>query len=133
MRDELGGKRPHLLGALAGMMALLLLVFACQEPKKDQLIGNWKVFYVNRGGTILGGRKFNGTSYQFRKNGTVFAESARGDTLTSRFVRSDDTLKYIGTGLEEVYHIDTLNASRLVISAEIDGIPTEIRMLRLEN
>jgi hypothetical protein len=119
--------------ALALFFPLLLLAESCEEELKPSVVGKWEVFYINRGGTILGGRKFKGTTYVFRENGTVFAQTPNGDTLTSNYRHSGDTLAYLGRGLEEVYHLDTLKPERLVISAEIDGIPTEIRMLRVKN
>ena len=120
-----------ILAILSLVFGMSLMVSSCTpEVQKDPLIGHWRVFYVNRGGTILGGQKFRGTAYTFRDNGTVFAESHQGDTMTSRYVHENETLKYIGSGVEEAYHVDTLSKGRLVISADIDGIPTEIRMLK---
>ncbi len=123
-----------LIGFLAAIFVTTMLVLGCgnesKTPEKDPLLGDWRVFYVDRGGTIIGGRKFHGTAYTFRENGTVFAETHKGDTVTSRFEHKGDTLKYLGNGVEESYHLDTLNNERLVMSAEIDGIPTEIRMMR---
>lgn len=112
---------------------------SCSAPEEpNHLLGKWKVFYIDRGGMVLGGPKFKGTEYEFRENGTVFAQATsrnNQDTLTSRYEQRHDTLVYISlvTQAEEAYHIDSLTASRMVISAHIDGIPTVVRMLKIKN
>lgn len=118
----------------------LLLVFVflgCNSEQPISIVGKWKVFHINRGGMIVGGRGFKGSEYEFRENGTVFARSTSSenqDTLTSRYVRNGDTLTYISlvTQAEETYHIDSLTDSRLIISANPDGIPTTVSMLKLK-
>lgn len=123
-----------LIGFFTALCFASLLILGCETgtkaPEIDPIIGEWQIFYVNRGGTILGGRKFHGTKFTFHEDGTVFTESYQGDTNTTRYAHHGDTLKYIGNEVEENYHLDTLNQERLVMSAEIDGIPTEIRMMR---
>jgi hypothetical protein len=112
----------------------LLSSLGCSTPQPSLILGQWKVIYVDHGGTILQGRSFKGTQYTFRENETVFAESHKGDTLTSRYRLQGDSLTYVAimTQVEETYHVDTLSALKLVISAEIDGIPTLIRMVKLK-
>jgi hypothetical protein len=113
-------------------LGLLTLVACSTQPKPDLLLGKWKVFYVNHGGTLLYGRSFKGTEYTFREDHTIFAEGHEGDTLTSRYRHNGDSLVWIGQGVEEVYHLDTLNAERLTISAVTEGVPTTIRMLKIQ-
>jgi hypothetical protein len=113
------------------------LGLGCQGEEPNHLIGKWKVFHINRGGMIIGGRGFKGTEYEFRENGTVFGQGTSNnnqDTVTSRYVLRNDTLVYISllTQAEEAYHIDSLTDSRLVISAKTDGIPTTVSMLKLK-
>ncbi len=124
---------------LLGVMLLLgiLILTGCKGEEPNYLIGKWKVFHINRGGMIVGGRGFKGTEYEFRENGTVFGQGTSNnnqDTLTSRYLHRGDSLVYISlvTQAEEAYHIDSLTESRLVISANIDGIPTRVSMLKLK-
>jgi hypothetical protein len=115
------------------LAGVLLLAIGCgATDKSSDLLGQWKTIYVDHGGTLLYGPTFKGTMYTFRPNGTVFAESHKGDTLTSMYKLNGDTLTYIaiGTLAEEVYHVDTLQPFKLVISAQIDGIPTKIKMAK---
>ena len=117
---------------------LALTVFiGCKSEEPNHLIGKWKVFHIDRGGMIIGGRGFKGTEYEFRENGTVFGQGTSNnnqDTMTSRYVQRNDTLVYISllTQAEEAYHIDSLTESRLVISSNVDGIPTKVSMLKLK-
>jgi hypothetical protein len=120
------------------VVMLLLLATAC-KPKEEPnlLLGKWKVFYIDRGGMIIGGRGFKGTEYTFRDNGTVFAQATSNnnqDTLTSKYEKRGDTLVYISlvTQAEEAYRIDSLTDARMVLFANIDGIPTQVRMLKLK-
>ncbi len=112
---------------------LLTVAIGCGAAEKpNDLLGHWKVVYVDHGGIILSGPSFKGTQYTFRDNGLVFAESHKGDTLTSGYRLEQDTLTYMGIAnpVEESYHVDTLTFEKLVLSAEIDGIPTKIRMYK---
>ncbi len=122
-------------GFLLSVVLFLALIVGCgaaDEP--NLLLGEWKVFHVDRGGMIITGPQFKGTSFTFRENGTVFAQGQGGDTLTSRYLRNLDTLTYVGiaTYVEETYLIDTLTIDRLKISANIDGIPTVITMKKIK-
>lgn len=124
------------VGIVAVMTMLLVFAAGCgAEEKPNLLLGTWKAFHVDRGGTIIAGPHFKGTEFTFRPNETVFAQSPQGDTLTSRYRHNGDTLTYIGisTFAEEVYQIDSLTVDRLKISANIDGIPTVITMKKLKN
>jgi hypothetical protein len=120
------------------VMLLLLVTMGCKPAEEpDLLLGKWKVFYIDRGGMILGGPGFKGTEYEFRENGTVFAQATSNnnqDTLTSRYERRNDTLVYISlvTQAEEAYRIDSLTENRLVISSNVDGTPTVVRMLKIK-
>ncbi len=120
-------------------LGLMMGLVGCKEPEKPNfLLGTWKVFYANKGGIIMGGPKFKGSEYTFRPDGTVFARSTSNsfqDSITNRYRLHNDTLTYIGIDVEteEHYHVDTLNAKRLVISAYFEGIPTEIRMFKVKN
>lgn len=119
----------------AGMAMVVLLIGGCGAPNEPNLlVGKWKVFHVNRGGDIIGGPRFHGTEYAFRENGTVFGQGHNGDTLTSKYLLTNDSLTYIAIPslAEERYHLDSLTDDRLVISAEIDGIPTTISMMKLK-
>ena len=115
----------------------LALTMGCKTKEEpNYLLGRWKVFHVDRGGMIIGGKGFKGTEYDFRKNGTVFAEAvsnANVDTMTSKYEHRGDTLIYISlvSQATEAYHIDSLTSTRLVISNNADGIPTRIRMLKM--
>jgi hypothetical protein len=128
----------HRLRTCTWMALLLLLATACSPTAEpNRLLGKWKVFYIDRGGMIIGGHGFKGTEYTFRENGTVFAQATSNnnqDTLTSKYEKRGDTLVYISlvTQAEEAYRIDSLTDSRLVLSANTDGIPTQVRMLKLK-
>ena len=117
-------------GVFFGLLTVAIGCGAAQKP--NDLLGQWKVVYVDRGGMILSGPTFKGTQYTFRDNGLVFAENYNGDTLTSGYRQHGDTLTYMGIAnpIQESYHVDTLTFEKLVLSAEIDGIPTKIRMYK---
>lgn len=120
---------------LWGMLAWMACWSACTGAKEpDLILGQWRVFHIDRGGTIISGPQFKGTEYTFRENGTVFAQNYNGDTITSGFERRNDTLTYINLASKarESYHLDSISALTMKISAEIDGIPTTISMSRMK-
>ena len=128
-----------MMGKIKGLFSgglffcLLAAGIGCGATEKpNDLLGEWKVVYVDRGGMILSGPSFKGTQYTFRDNGLVFAQNYTGDTLTSGYRLHEDTLTYVGivSPVEESYHVDTLTFEKLVLSAKIDGIPTKIRMFK---
>ncbi len=128
-------KGRSLFGSL--VVLTMILSFGCKAEKQNLIVGKWKVFHINRGGMIIGGRGFKGTEYEFRENGTVFGQgtsNSNQDTLTSKYLQRGDSLIYVSlvTQAEEAYHLDTLTESRLVISANIDGIPTKVSMMKLK-
>lgn len=122
---------------VASLVCLCLAVTRCGSGEPDLLLGKWRVYHIDRGGMIIGGPRFKGTEYTFRDNGTVFGQgtaNSNQDTLTSRYERRGDSLVYthLATQAQEAYHIDTLTAEKLVISAVTDGIPTTVSMQRIK-
>jgi hypothetical protein len=117
------------------ILGCLWIVVGCNPAQESHpIIGSWKVFHIDRGGTVIAGPSFKGSEYTFREDGTVFAQNHNGDTITSGYRLSGDSLTYINlqSQAREGYKLDSLGPTMLQISAEIDAIPTVIQMSRLK-
>jgi hypothetical protein len=109
----------------------LVLVGCKSQPAPDLLKGKWKVVHVLSGSQEYGGPTFQGADFHFRENGTVLVTQASGDTTVSRYEQRGDTLIYLKPDGQERYHVDSLTANKMVITADLQGMPTRIRMQRL--
>ena len=115
------------------ILATILLTQGCKaQPEQDLLLGEWKVFHIKRGGEEIGGPRFKGSTFHFRPDGIVYATAPSGDTTSTPYIRNGDTLIYTAPEIDERYHIDTLDNAQLVISAELQVIPTTVSMTRIQ-
>jgi hypothetical protein len=119
-------------------LGLMMGLVGCKSNgPAELLLGKWEVFRLDHGGTITDGPSFKGTTYDFREDGKVLGVTAsnRGqDSALSRYAVRNDSLQYASMTTNEraVYHIDTLTTARLVLSMNIEGIPTILTMRKVK-
>lgn len=118
--------------AILSLVIAMLFIAACKGSGEPVVYGKWQVSRVERGGDIMEGGSFKGSRYEFRKDGTVQATNERGDTVTSGFEHAGDSLIYTMQGQREVYVIDSLDDKNLWITAQVDGLETRIRMVKID-
>jgi hypothetical protein len=119
-------------------LGLMMGLVGCKSNgPAELLIGKWEVFRLDHGGTIMDGPSFKGTFYDFREDGKVLGITGSNhgqDSVLSQYTIQNDSLQYASMTTNEhaVYHIDTLTTARLILSINIEGIPTTLTMRKVK-